>query len=87
MATCTCIMYIPSLVPRHSTSSALLTFELARNQKSGGGSGEFYHVSDVTGRENLIARGRTQPQRVNRPRLFLCARMALGANSYLAVAS
>ena len=44
--------YIAS-VPRPSASSALLTFELARNQKSGGGSGEFYHVSDTKGREKV----------------------------------
>ena len=51
----------------------------------GGEPGEFYHVSDVTGRENLIARGRTPPQRVNRPRFFfVCAH---GANGYLAVAT
>ena len=44
---------IISLVPRPSASSAHLTFELARNQKSGGESGEFYHVSDVKGREKV----------------------------------
>ena len=42
-----------SLVPRPSAFSALLTFELARNQKSGGGPGEFYHVSDVKDREKV----------------------------------
>ena len=42
-----------SLVPRPSAASALLTFELARNQKLGGESGEFYHVSDVKGREKV----------------------------------
>ena len=50
--------YVPksSLVPRPSASSAPLTFELARNQKSGGESGEFYHVSDVKGREKVLGR-------------------------------
>ena len=46
-------MEVCSLVPRPSASSAHLTFELARNQKSGGESGEFYHVSDVKGREKV----------------------------------
>ena len=45
--------HMPSLVPRPSASIAHLTFELARNQKSGGESGEFYHVSDVKGREKV----------------------------------
>ena len=64
-----------SLVPRPSASSALLTFDLARDQKSGGGSGEFYHVSDVKGREkvlgreNLIGRGRPGRSVLKRPRM------------------
>ena len=46
--------YFFSLVPRPSAFSAVLTFQLARNQKSGrGGSGEFYHVSDVKGRKKV----------------------------------
>ena len=68
-------MYIiTSLVPRPSASSALLAFELARNQKLGGGSGEFYHVSDVKGRENLIGRGRTSRNVLKRP---ACERIQL----------
>ena len=39
------------------------------HEKSGGESGEFYHVSDVKGREKFIARGCTQPQCVNHLRI------------------
>ena len=39
--------------PRSQTLLRSLIFELARNQKSGGGSGEFYHMSDVKGREKV----------------------------------
>ena len=38
------------------------------HEKSGGEPGEFYHMSDVKGREKFIARGHTQPQCVN----YLC---------------
>ena len=52
-----CISHKPtscgSLIPRPSASSALLTFELACNQKSGRGAGEFYHMSDIKGREKV----------------------------------
>ena len=61
-----------SLVPRLSPSSALLTFNLAHNKKLGGWSGEFYHVSDVKGREKvekLIERVRTSRNILKRPRM------------------
>ena len=50
-----------SLVPRLPPPCArnyCVTFELALARKNGGREpGTFYHVSDVKGRENLIARG------------------------------
>ena len=39
------------------------------HEKLGGEPGEFYHMSDVKGREKFIARGCTQPQCVNHLRI------------------
>ena len=52
-----CISHKPLVVvasfPDLPPPVLVLTFELACNQKSGRGSGEFYHMSDVKGREKV----------------------------------
>ena len=55
---------------------AIFTYDLwtPRNEKSGREPGLFYHVSDVEGRENLIARGRPNAQTDCCPRVCPVAR-------------
>ena len=63
-----CVLLVasfPGSPPRAQVYS--VTFDL--HEKLGGEPGEFYYVSDVKGREKFIARGHTQPQCVNHPRI------------------